>query len=259
MNDQMPGAPINTGLAESIRRKAETEKARLRSLMPSSASTIVDINEAKAVAKPLQLNEVPGNNVFDPENPQQKNSGLADRNLKQINEEKKRLKAIMPSASLVENNPLLTTLGKNDEHELKSTIPVDTHLTNCYPQRGNSLVPAPLAFEIVPGTNYSRPFVYEDVEKEFGKLIDFDVENKNTIKETASNEGKQKTIKATELNTMLYAVQKELRESEKPELEAFANALSEEIVQTIISGAKTYNYDKYCGFVKTFTKLTEDK
>ena len=342
MSDENPAIPmpINTGLAERVRQKAEAEKARLRAVMPSTAATIVEAGEVKI--KALQTlnevpNEVPNPNFAPPGIPGQKNTGLAQRNAQRIEEEKKRLKALMPSAELEEETSTPLPSHSEQEHEPKgfNWAPVTPgEIASKYPKESaisdlkmvlNAAVQQPeMAVALIgkQGTSFlvktdkagqfymcepnssSKEFnnparntdmdndeddvttkeqmtpdyrraqfgnntktgpkdspdplrYYEDVEKEFGKLIDFDIENKKAIKETTVNEGKQKTIKATELNTMLYAVQKELRENESPDLEKFANSLSEEIVQNIISGVKTYNYDKYCGLVKAFTKLTE--
>lgn len=324
MNEQEGFTPINTGLAGRIRQQADKEKARLKAIMPSAATAIVE-----AASKPVsqQLNEVPGDN-------KQQNTGLAKKNRIRIEEEKKRMKALMPSSKDIKEEAQPT--GSKDEHEPKgfnwapvtpqeiafkypqaSAISDIKMFLNAALQQPEFAVPligklgtdyliktdkmgqfymckhetsarefnnpalntdldndeddinakeqmtpayrrAAFGNNTAPGTKDSAPILcYEDIDKEFGKLIDFDLENRKTIKEKALNEGTQKTIKPTELNNMLYAVQKELRESATPELEKFANTLSEEIALNIMGGSKSYNYNKYCDLVKSFTKLTE--
>ena len=338
MNEEAPVTPINTGLAEKTRQKMEAEKARMRALMPSSATAMV---EAKASSAPRQLNEVPDNT---PNIPSQKNTGLADRERQRLEEEKKRLKAIMPSAqeqqikeeeedetaeqsshASSEHEPTSFPWAPVTPHDIASLYPKGTAISdlqmvlNAAVQQPNLTVAligkggtsflvktdktgqfwmsqpdnSPVNFNN-PGMNtdldddeddvnakdqmtpfYRRAMFgnntapgpkdhptslyYEDIEKEFGKLIDFDIENRKAIREKTVNEGKQKTIKISELNNLLFNVQKELRVNESTELEKLANSLSNAIAESVLSNSKSYDYNNFCKLVNKFVEITEGK
>lgn len=343
MNEETPVTPINTGLAEKVRQKAEAEKARMRALMPSSATAMV---EAKTVAPHRQLNEVPDNNT--PPIPQQKSTGLAERNLQRIEEEKKKLLSIMPSAKLEETKieeaawcgtPALMKADSAKEHEpaklnwapvtpneIASKYPKATAVSDlkmilnaavqqpelavaligkegtsflvktdkagqfwmCQPDNSpqnfnnpglntdldndagddahskEQMTPAyrraQFGNNTAPGPKDNPPSLYyEDIEKEFGKLIDFDLENRKVIKEKTVNEGKQKTIKLSELNGLLFNVQKELRVNDSVELEKLANSLSNAIAESVLSNSKSYDYNNFCKLVNKFVEITEGK
>ena len=333
MNDEAPVVtPINTGLAEKVRQKAEAEKARLRALMPSSATTMVE-SKVTAPAPASQITEgrggMPG--IKRP------NTGLLEKTQKRIEEEKSRLKAIMPSALNEDAAPPVRAADASDEHEptklnwapvshneIASKYPKDRAISDLKMVLNAALQQPEMAFGLVgklgtsflvktdktgqfymcepdnnpknfhnpglntdldndaaddahakdqmtpdfrraafgnntlPGPKDNPPLLcYEDIEKEFGQLINFDLENKKTLKDKTVNEGKQQRVKLSELNNLLFDVQKQLKLHENKEMEKLANTLSSAIAESILSNSKSYSYDSFCNLVNKFVEITE--
>jgi hypothetical protein len=209
--------PVNTGLAEKVKKQLEEEKARLRALLPSAATSSVEntnvINENTKIGLSRKLQE----------------KALA---------EKERLRTLMPSAineAAGCGTPALMVAEKVKANPAEEVEQVEK---------------LPAKEEV-----FEDAFVlYDDIEKKYSKasFIENDLKVINNKKKI--NEGKQKTININEINTLLYDVQKQLREKDNERLETLADDISEAIAETIISGSKSYNYDKFCGLINKFNE-----
>lgn len=156
--------------------------------------------------------------------PSQRNTGLAARIQEQRAAEKARLLAVMPSAD---------TLVEDANHE--EVLPPRTAETA-------SVVSKKQLIE----DEFS---VFADLDREFGRVAPAPKAKPRAIKESS-----QKTINISELNTILYDVQKQLRLNEDAQLEKLANDISEAIAETIIANSRSYAYDKYVQLVNRFNE-----
>lgn len=308
--------PVNTGLADKIKRQLEEEKAKLRALLPSAANSVAANSEASI------LNET----IKKP------NTGLQQTLEEKKKAEKEKLRALMPSAINEDSRypSGMETRTDNDEHEPNPKN--DFHWAPVTPQEIKALYPCTTAISDIkmvlntarqqpemavaligergtkyliktdklgqfymtkpsndpqqftnPGANTDydaddlddknastqmQPFnrramfedafvIYEDIEKKFDKSSIIKEDLKKVSKKKL-NESSQKTVNINELNTLLYDVQKELREKDNESLEKLADSISEAIAETIISGKKAYNYDKYCLLVNKFNESFGD-
>ena len=200
------------------------------------------------------------------------NTGLAQRIKQQAEAEKARLKAIMPNIAAVveakaeinESRPDLIPSQRNtgladkiaaqkaaEKARLLAVMPsADTIVEDAKPEEA---LPPRVITPTSPVSN--RPLledefsVFADLDREFGRN-----EVKPVVKPKVIKESTQKTINISELNTILYDVQKQLRINEDSQLEQLADDISGAIAETIIANSKSYPYDKYVQLVNRFNE-----
>ncbi len=199
------------------------------------------------------------------------NTGLAQKIRQQAEAEKARLKSIMPNiAAVVESKAEITESRPDLIPSQRSTGLAAKIQAQREAEKARLLSVMPSADIIVedakheevmpprvitPTSPASRPLledefsVFADLDREFGRS-----EVKPTVKPKVIKESAQKTINISELNTILYDVQKQLRINEDEQLEKLADDISGAIAETIIANSKSYPYDKYVQLVNRFNE-----